>query len=191
MDWGAAYAGLRAWFVAVSGIPATSVVWEGDAVGMRALPWASLRIFGQATEPHLDEVRYTDQGDDEDLLIEVVGNRRLTLSVRVQSRDQRPDERAFVVLERVRDRLLLPSSQEALSDLGFGLRESAALVDLGSARDRRQESVAALDIVLHYTVAETGDDEVMGTIEHVGVGGTVSSGGTEITVADEVLPPLV
>lgn len=185
MDWDALHNGLKAWFASVSGVDPNNVAWAGEVVGMHGYPFATLQLMAQGAEPGTDEVRFTDQGADTDLAVEVVGNRRLTLSVRAYSRDQRPAYRAYALLERVRGRLYAPSTQDAFSAVGLGLRESAALVDVSRVYDGRQESVAALDLAFNWVSSES--DTHMGTIESVIVGGTVDAP-EEITVPDQTLP---
>jgi hypothetical protein len=169
MDWQALHDGLRQWFADVSGVGLTDIAWAGDPVGMRNYPWAELTLLGQAAEPGTDEVRATGLGDD--LAIEVVGNRRMTLSCKIVSRDQRPAYRAYAMLEQVRGRLYFPSSQATFRGLGVGLRESLALVDLGRTHDQREESVASLDVAFNWVSVQS--DAPVGTIERVVVGGTV------------------
>jgi hypothetical protein len=183
MDWQVLHDGLRAWFSSVSGVPVESVTWAGDPIGMRSYPWVELELIGQGAEPGTDEVRYSDQGPNADLDVEVVGNRRLTLNCKVHSRDQRAAYRAYALLERVRGRLYFPTTQAVLRSLGVGLRESAALVDLGRSHDNREESVASLDLLLNW--ASSDSDAPVGTIEHVVVSGTVN--GT-IDVPEQDIP---
>jgi hypothetical protein len=185
MDWQALQDGIKAWLAAASGIGATNVAWDGDPVAMRGYPFADLKFIAHAGEPGTDEVRYADQGAETDLAVEMVGNRRLTLSIRVYSRDQRGAYRAYAVLERVRGRLYSPSSQDMFASLGLGLRESDSLIDVSRVHDGRQESAATLDVVFHWVSAESDAD--MGTIEHVTVGGTIESP-EEITVPDVTIP---
>jgi len=169
MDWQLLHDGLRQWFADVSGVALTEIAWQGDPVGMRSYPWAELTLLGQSAEPGTDEVRATGLGAD--LAIEVVGNRRLTLSCKIVSRDQRPAYRAYALLELVRGRLYFPSSQATFRGLGVGLRESLSLVDLGRTHDQREESVAALDVAFNCVSSET--DAPTGTIGSVVLGGTV------------------
>jgi len=187
MDWQLLHDGLRQWFADVSGVALTEIAWAGDPVGMRSYPWAELTLLGQSAEPSTDEVRATALGDD--LAIEVVGNRRLTLSCKIVSRDQRPAYRAYALLERVRGRLYFPSSQATFRGLGVGLRESLALVDLGRTHDQRQESVASLDVAFNWVDAQT--DAPVGTIGSVVVGGTVKRDPADadpIIIAEHAIP---
>jgi hypothetical protein len=185
MDWQALQDGLKAWLATASGLAASNVAWSGDPVTMRGYPFADLQLISHSAEPGTDEVRYTDQGADTDLAVEVVGNRRITLSIRVYSRDQRAAYRAYALLEQVRGKLHGPASQEVFRALGLGLRESESLVDVSRVHDGRQESAATLDIVFHWVSAES--DAPMGTIETVIVGGTVETP-HEVTVPDRTIP---
>lgn len=187
MDWQALHDGLRQWFSDVSGVALTDIAWAGDPVGMRNYPWAELALLGQSAEPGTDEVRATPMGPD--LAVEVVGNRRMTLSCKIVSRDQRPPYRAYALLEQVRGRLYFPSSQSTFRSLGVGLRESLALVDLGRTHDQREESVASLDVAFNWVSAET--DAPAGTIERAVIGGTVQRDPADlnpIIIAEDAIP---
>jgi hypothetical protein len=183
MDWQALHDGLRAWFSDASGIPVESVTWAGDPVGMRKYPWAELQLQSSATESSVDEVRYTKQGAD--LAVTVVGNRRITLTCQIHSRDQRAAYRAYALLERVRGRLYFPATATGFRQLGVGVRESAALVDLGRAYDNRDESVASLDVLLNWVSIESDTDNPVGTIERVTLSGTVNGA---IAIPDKDIP---
>lgn len=187
MDWQLLHDGLRQWFADVSGVTLTDIAWAGEPVGMRSYPWAELALLAQSAEPGTDEVRATALGDD--LAIEVVGNRRLTLSCKIVSRDQRPAYRAYALLEQVRGRLYFPSSHATFRGLGVGLRESFALVDLGRTHDQREESVASLDVAFNWVSVQA--DAPVGTIESVVVGGSVKRDPADldlIIIADHAIP---
>ena len=179
MDWPALYEGMRAWFALRSGIVIDDVIWAGEPEGMRGDPSAYLKFLAHGGAGTTDEVVYDAQGTGLDALVGVRGDRTLTLSCRVQSREQSPTGRAFVALERVRNALQLPSSQDTFRALGVGLIGTAVLVDLGRVWDKREESHAVLDIRLTAavdTLSDTDDalQDTVGTIEHVIVSGTVN-----------------
>jgi hypothetical protein len=167
MDWDGFALGLRTWFAAVSGIALEDVLWQGEPEGWRGRPCAFLTVLAHGSAGGTDEVRLHSQGPSTDALVQIVGNRVLTLSCKVQSREQSPTGRAFVRLERVRDALQLPSSQALFASIGIGLIEPAMLVELGRVFDRRQESEAVLDLKFTSAVARTSTTEQLGTIEHV------------------------
>lgn len=190
MDWVALYAGLRTWVAGVMDLDESQVAWEGEPVDMRDLPFVDIGLDSHAASPTDDELRYTDQGPDQDLLVEAVGNRTMTLSIRAQTRVQDPATgRAFVLLERVRDRLQLPSAQAAFRALGVSVQDTVPIVNTGPVRDHREESVAVLDILLNYA-SSTGADvtEEVGTIEHAVVGGAGHAPGDDVTVVEKTIP---
>jgi hypothetical protein len=175
MDWLALADGLRAWFAARSGIPIDDIMWQGEPQGMSGRPAAWLSLTGIAAAGDTDEVRYVSQGEGKDALVRLTGNRLITVSCRVETDDMSPLGRAHVILERVRDGLSLPSSQDMLGSLGLGLVGTLALVDLGRSYDNRARSVAAMDIRFTRTLDSTDDAdesgeglvETVGTIEQV------------------------
>lgn len=188
-DWAAAYAGVRALVARTTGIQETSILWAGEPEGMRDLPQAdlSLRLLPGAG---VDELRYTAAAVEGDILVEAVGNRSAVLSVRVRTRDQSPDGRAFWLLERLRNRLTLPSVQSAFGALGFAAVGVLAVVDLGPVRDHRQESEAVLDLAVSYSSSSAptpADLERATTIRSVELGGAARNGGETITVPDRVI----
>ncbi len=187
MDWQTLCDGLKAWFARESGIPVTQVYWDGEDAGMREYPFADLKLASHSAQ-HGDELRFIDQGPGANLGAEVVGNRRRVLSCRVRSRDQRPGARAYAILERVHDRLMMPSNQDTLASLNVGVQSVASMLDLSNVWDHRQESEAALDIALNFSSSEVDTDSGVGTIESVEFGGSVHNGAETITVPDQTVP---
>jgi acyl dehydratase len=86
-----------------------------------------------------------------------LGLRGITLRVKVEAYDQRPDGTARAFLERLRTRVRWKSSYYALAALGLGLEESLSLIDLSraTAMDSRVTSVAALDLRFNRPSTET------------------------------------
>lgn len=189
MTWQALQDGLHAWFVAASGINVLDVFWDDEPEGFLGRPYAMLKLRSHNTAGGSDEIRYDSNGPDADASVVAVGNRTMTFSVRVRTRDAAAEARPYALLERVRAQLELPSTQDAFAAVGVGLIGTAALVDLTRVWDRRREPEALLDLRLS-AVSDTSDlgiDESVGTIEHVRVGGTVTSGGVVITTADQTI----
>jgi hypothetical protein len=189
MDWQTLCDGLKTWFARESGLPVTSVCWAGEDGGYRDFPTADLQLTSHAAQ-HGDELRWIDAGPDVNLGVAVLGNRKRVLSCRVISRDQRPGNTAYAILERVRDRIQLPINDDSFHDLNIGLQGIATLVDISHQWDRRTESEAVLDISFNFAVDEEFTDSGVGFIEHVEVGGTVHDGSTSITVPAETTPPI-
>lgn len=193
MDWQELQDGLKAWFVAQSGLDVRDVIWDDEPVGYTGIASATMRLRSHNTAGVTDEVRYESQGPDEDATVAALGNRSMTLSIKVRTRDADPDTRPYAILERVRDRLELPSTQDALDALGIGLIGTAALVDVSPVRDRRREPTAVLDLRMSYT-SDTSEAtpaptpaDTIGTIEHVEIGGTVSADGVAVTVPEQTI----
>lgn len=182
MDWQAFTIGMRQWFAYASGID--DIVWKGEPEGAIGRPCAYLSTIGHAPGLGTDEARLQSQGAGKDARVQLTGNRRLTLHCMVRTRSHLPDERALVYLERVRDAMALPSTENVFKRLGVGFIETAALVELGRTFDRRQESEASMDILLTGAL-DKATSETVGTIEQVRVGGTVNE---TITTPSRVIP---
>lgn len=191
MDWQAFADGTKRWFALRSGIPEDYVVWRGETEGMMERPCAYLSVLANVRAPGTDEVRLVPQGQGNDALTRLVGNRGFTLSCMVRTRDQTPNGRAFCVLETVDSALYLPSTQAFFKSVGVGLIGTASLIDMDRTFDKRQESQAVLDIKLSAALDSSGDArlrESVGTIEKVKPHGTVTyAGGTE-TIPERLIP---
>lgn len=184
MDWQAFEAGMRRWFAYASAIALDDVQWRGAPEGMTGFPRAYLSTLHNAAGGGTDEQRLERQGDGLPARVRLTGNRRLTLQCRVESRSALPDERALVYLERVRDAMALPSTEQAFERLGVGFIECAALVPLGRVSSKREINEASLDILLSAAL-DKQTSETVGTIEHVRVGGTVNE---TIAIPPRVIP---
>lgn len=164
------------------------IVWEGEPTAMLGYPQAHLTILGNtglglsSLAIGYDEVRYVSQGPGVPAHVRVVGNRAMTVSIRVLTRDQTVGGRAFVILERFRNTLYLPSTQAMFDNLRVGLDAAAALVELGRSYDFRVESEASLDLRLLFAFdtdcdcgVDGGPQETADVIESVEVGGRVNT----------------
>jgi hypothetical protein len=168
MDWQAFSDGTCAWFAALSGIPLGDVTWKGVPMGYSGSVSATLSVLAHAAVGGTDELRIEAQGIGVDALVRATGNRAFTLSCQVRTRNQSPTGRAYLVLERVRDGLYLPSSQAFYASVGVGLVGTAAFVESDRTFDMRQESQATLDIKLTAALDSlAGAGETLGTIESV------------------------
>jgi hypothetical protein len=177
MDWQALQDGLKALVAAASGIRAQNIAWDGEPEVMRNYPMAMLELQQPSRDASTDETRH--ELDDEGRLVPViVGNRAVTLLVTVKSRDQRGPSKAYAILERLRTRLELPSSLQALDALGVALRDSPATQDISAVSQSREESIAQLSFSVGYVVEERGaeppdEEPALDTIEHVQLSGEV------------------
>lgn len=192
MDWQALQDGLAAWLAAESGMLVGDVLWDDEPEGYIGLATATLRLRAHNSAGGSDDVRYGAQGPNEDATVSAVGNRSMTLSIKVRTRDASGATRPYSILERVRDRLELPSTQDAFDALGIGLIGTAALVDVSPVRDRRREPTAVLDLRMSYasdsSEASPAPADTIGTIEHVHVSGTVSADGASIATTEQTIP---
>lgn len=186
MDWQAFADGTREWIARATTIQIDDVIWKGEPLGMLGKPCAILNLNGSTglglSDIALgnDEIRLVSQGPGADAIVQIVGNRAITLNIIVQTRDGTPWGRAFRYIERIRDSLFLPSTQALFDSLGIGLDGPGTPIDLQRIFDFRQESTASLDLRLLYafdTLCDCGADtmfpETLNTIEHVRVAGTV------------------
>lgn len=193
MDWEALQQGLGAWFAVASGIEATDLAWAGEPVGHRGYPYADLELHRAAADAGTDEIRY--EADALGRLTEYVsGNRIVTLTITVMSRDQHGNTRAWALLDRVRNKLAAGWTLEVFDSLGVAQRDTAPVQHIAASEALREMSVAALSLSLGYTVYEpTGDlAPPIETIEHVVLqGGEVLRALHDpepIVIADETIP---
>lgn len=191
MNWDDAYRELRAWFAVAARIDADDVSIEGEPIGHRDCPWAEIKLATLEAPQPGDELRMSAiDGDDTAVALEAVGNRGVRLTCRLRTRDQTPSGRAMPMLERVRARLELPSSQEAFEAAGLALREAFSVVEMPVAHDLREESEAVLEIAFNYVSSSLDDGEVetVTTIAGVRYSGTAQSGSTKIPIAEQSVP---
>lgn len=193
MDWQALQDALKVWFVAASGLNADDVVWDDEPEGFTGFASARLRLKSHSAAGGMsDEVRYTAVAPDTDAEVRALGNRVMTFSIKVRTRDAAGPERPYAILERVQNQLELPSTTDAFDAINVGLIDVAALADVSPVRDRRREPTAIMDLRMSYASdsSETtpAPVETIGTIEHVEIGGTVQADGASVLVAEQTIP---
>jgi len=111
----------------------------------------------------VDEIRYqNDPTDPLKLVPAVVGNRRMRISVKVESMSQEPNGSAMFYAERIRTRLKFPSVVDIMRDAGVALIESLPTVSAPYLIDDRMRARAVLD--LSFAVASCDLDEPIETI---------------------------
>jgi hypothetical protein len=110
-----------------------------------------------------------------DLVPTVTGERQLTLSVLVQSRDQRSDQTARYVLEKLRTSLAKPSVLQAFRAAKLGFSRAEAIVDLDRHLDDRIESMASMDVHFNAVVNERDTAEADGFPERAGIAAELTS----------------
>jgi len=191
MDWQVLQDGLKALVAAAGGIEAHNIAWDGEPDAMRGYPMAVLELTRHGRDRVADEVRYEPDSDGR-LVPYLVGQRAVTLQVTVKSRNQRGLHKATAILERLRTRLELPRSQQMLDDLEVVLRESSTpTVDQSAVSQQREESIAQLTLTLGYVAEERDEEHPEEAIEHVQVGGEITTGpdeGATITVPEQTIP---
>jgi hypothetical protein len=107
-------------------------------------------------------------------VVEVVGNRVLTVSVRVECEDHDDDATAWPFAEAIRAGLKRPSVLSSLQDLGLGIARVSDLRDLSYTEkdERRVVSVAQFDLVLN--AASNITDDNITTIESLEITPTIN-----------------
>ena len=104
-----------------------------------------------------DDVRYVYDSGSNGMVVTVFGIREFTFSVRFEGLDHTADRDALFYLERLRTRLIWPSSQDALIAIGASLTKRLAFQDLSrilSAEDR-VNSIGVLDLVFQAVVEDS------------------------------------
>ncbi len=153
----------------LTGFPVAQVITEP----VQPLPFVSPTLKGQI---FLTFKSLTQLGDDdfsrvfdEDLDVQIVtqkGNRLWTLSVRMESYD--PAVNAYYTLERLRTRLLRPSSLVPLRAANMTVCTSEAITELPTSYDSRVISAASIDFKMALFLLEvddTDDGEIIETFE--------------------------
>lgn len=129
-----------------------------------------------------DERRADYDEDTDDMGDTIVSLRRGSWRVKCTSLEQTPPENAWHVIERLRTRLSRRGARETLRARNVSVIEATPTIDLSSARDTKQASIAAFDLLVHVMVNEA-DPARYPYIETITLGGTLQPG-------DIVLPPL-
>lgn len=169
---------LKELFQALSGFP---TVWENEPRpynpgALTILNYTAIASVG------IDEGVTTqdlNQPQGQELADEYRGVRQVTLTVKIEALDQTDAGNAYQALERVREQLPFRGTGEALRAVNCALSRVMSTEDLTEALDDRQESIAALDLILTVRTS-TPDPTRYGYIATVAVTGilTVPGGGT-------------
>jgi hypothetical protein len=163
-DWTAMQAGLLAWFRARLGnddlgrpIPADWADEEGyqPPHGIHA----ELHILTIAERGQDHTVYAEDPSLDPgvDFVPTQRGQRRMTVSMVVESQYLKPASSAHVFIERVRAALRAPSSQAAFTALGLGLIRAEAIQRVEGVVDERRLVRAVMDVHFHYASEQTDE----------------------------------
>lgn len=122
-----------------------------------------------------------------DLLTTVSGDRLLTLTILVKSRDQGATHTATYYLEKLRTSLAKPSSLAILRAAGLAYSTAEEVIDLDGWTDDRLESMGSLDV--HFNAVENEQDGVESTpfVETAEMSATLTAdSGTDFGWQDEV-----
>ena len=134
--------------------------------------------FMSSRDLGVDELRYeqdTDLPAGEDFVPTVSGNRQLTLSLLLQSRDQRAECTARWHLEKLRTSLRKPSVKTALRAAGLAYTTAESVVQLDRHVDDRWESQASLDIHFNAVVNERDTDEAGSYVDKASIAATLTA----------------
>jgi hypothetical protein len=176
--------GLNALFARLSGLP-TSVTKPKSAGTVYAMGPDMTRLVWQVTDIDsigMDELRTeydpdleiegdTYEPDPEDpgarlggVVYTACGPRSYTIELRVECENQDVEARPF--LQRVRDKISLPSAQRELYALGLGFREAGPILD-ASFDDDDGRTVSVYVCELFFNAAASVDDDPVTTIESI------------------------
>ena len=163
-------------------------VWRNEARPFTPKARALLNIIASGSLG-VDQLRWaqdTTIAAGEDFVPTVSGNRLFTLSILVQSRDQRPECEASWYLEKLRTSLHKPSVQDAFRAAKIAYQTTEPLQPLDETRDDRVESIAQLDVHFGAAVNERDTDEGGSFVERVEVTGNLTTpGGDNVGWVDE------
>jgi hypothetical protein len=122
----------------------------------------------------------------EDTLVPALaGERRVTLSVRVESHNNTDTTWAWQTIERIRTRLGRQSSLDALEAINLALIDAGPAVPVPVVRDRREWSVASMDVALAAAFTDVETDAPFDWIQSVELTASVAD------IAGTVLPPSI
>ena len=157
---------IKSWVETQSGLTAQ---WRDERGGWQAKTRARLHLH-TTQAVGVDHIRWeqdTDLDPGEDFVPTFSGNREITLSIFVESRDQSGSNVASYYLEKLRTSLRKESVKSTLRTAGLAFSTAEAVVDLTSWVDDRIESKASLDVHFNAVVNETDTDAVDSFVETV------------------------
>lgn len=175
MDWSAARTGIETLIKSIIGSD-FKVVWRFNKPvkswdnGKRAICrfHPSIRL-SERDDLYLE---YNSGGDaGSQMEVRSGGQRKVTLSILIESHDSRGDADAFYYAELLSNRMELPSAQSQLDALGFGLVGNLNIIDLSNVGNpdsstkagRNILSLANVEFELNYAINE--DDTATTWIE--------------------------
>lgn len=150
MDFAAIQTAVQNAVVTATGLDPADVWWQGtpESTGWRQFARCELRLSGLVGSG-IDEVRktYTD-GPNPSRSVALVGNRKFTVSVRIESDEQSPGRNAIHYAALLRTRIRRPDVLEALRVAGVSLGRILASTEADYVRDGRLVSLVITDVLL-------------------------------------------
>jgi len=173
IDWAQAAPGLEQLFasLAFGTLPAGfKASWEGRPQGFIKTPESTslelkVRSIQDIGEDETRKIITKVNGVDTDVYAQL-GNRRVILSVKVESYRNTNALWCFSTIERIRTRLRRPSSLAALDAINFALVNTGPSVPVPTARANREWSVASMDVTFG-TRFEDAENAAFGWISTV------------------------
>lgn len=198
MDWQVVESGLAAWVAAMTGVSPDLIAWDRAPVGMRKYPQMDLRLFDhRARDGVTPEIVYPEPDDAGHIRPMVVAQRACSWSITMTTRDQRADEKAYVLLDALAVMLELPYTAEVFGALGVvALDMGRVIINSDIPSEHRDLSHAVLTLQLGYVLAVSAPVSVAAAavdiIEHAEIGGTVyePDGITPVVIPPKIMPPL-
>lgn len=118
MDWLAIQSFLRNWFVTATGLPAANVGWADQNRERDKYPYATLNIITDGARGQ-DELTYEWDAGAEALIEHVEGIREFTVSLKVETLSQHPNQNARFYLTKARTSV--SRSTDAFSAAGLAV----------------------------------------------------------------------
>jgi hypothetical protein len=164
---------IKAWVEVQAGI---SAQWRDEQGGWQGKTRARLHLHSSRSVGV--DFLYHEQDQSlpagEDYVPTVMGNREITLSIKVESRDQDGNGVAIWYLEKLRTSLRKPSVRAGLYEAGLSFSTVETPQDLDKWLDDRIESVAVMDVHFNAAVNERDADEATSFVETTEIGSTLT-----------------
>lgn len=192
MDRAAARAALAGILVNVAGIDAASVFWKGRPRGWIENPYAICRL-SPVTKVGRDKVIFNydaarDHGTPsagDELEPRQKGLRQVTWGIQFWSHQATDADDGIQLAELLDDSMSLPEVSSALRAADLAFAERLLLTHFDAVQDKREMSVAQLDIRLNAIADRAGTR--IGFVEHWGIEGTLDlpTGGSATIISGD------
>ena len=174
----------------MTGIAAASIFWARRPQGRHAPQYAVLRLRSPVAHGR-DEVVYREPGGapvGSELVPHQVGLRGFVWQIQIHSHDATDALDALAYCEAIRDRLLLPEYTDAFTAADIAVADVAALLEIDRDQDKREMSVAQIDVRMNATSDVAGTAIGYVTNWHVKAEADFQSGSPTATIMDGVVP---